>query len=369
MVAILLRLLLSWEEGRRDRPLVAAAVVFGLAAGNHSLALLLAPPIALYVLAVDPGILRRPRFVGACAVAVVLTVALVYLELPLRAGPFRAPLVYGRPETWDGFWYVALAEQFRGSVVGPFDDMPGKVGDLVERTVVAFGPLAALLPLAFVVTVVTRPRYALLSGTAVAITCFFAASYVNAMIDRYYLGPVLIGWTWLAILAGGLATMAGGLATIAGGSIDAGRRPHRVAAAGLAALALIPTAFAVPARLDAVDRSRDVAARTWVDHAFDVMRLDAVVVSWWSYSTPMWYAQLVEGRRLDIDIIDDRTRLDRNMGGIFDVIDANLPTRPVYVIRIDPAEIAALGERYVFDLIDGHGAGVFIRVERRREVG
>ena len=55
------------------------------------------------------------------------------------------------------------------------------------------------------------------------------------------------------------------------------------------------------------------------------MHENAVVVSWWSYSTPLWYAQLVEGRRPDIDIIDDRTRLDRNLGDIYDVIDANLP--------------------------------------------
>ena len=46
-----------------------------------------------------------------------------------------------------------------------------------------------------------RPRYALLTGSALLITCFFAASYVNADINRYYLGPILIAWTWLAILA------------------------------------------------------------------------------------------------------------------------------------------------------------------------
>ena len=77
---------------------------------------------------------------------------------------------------------------------------------------------------------------------------------------------------------------------------------------------------------------------------------DAVIVSWWSYSTPLWYAQLVEGRRPDIDIIDDRTRLDRNLGDIYDVIDANLPTRPVYVIRIEPDEIVGLRERYELDV-------------------
>ena len=39
-----------------------------------------------------------------------------------------------------------------------------------------------------------------------------------------------------------------------------------------------------------------------------------MVVSWWSYSTPLWYAQIVEGRRPDIFIVDDRTRLDQGLG-------------------------------------------------------
>jgi hypothetical protein len=361
-VAILLRLLVAWEDVRRDRTLVTAAVVFGLAAGNHSLTLLLAPPIALYVAAVDPSVLRRPRLIAGCAATAILTVALVYLELPLRAGPLWTPgtLVYGRPDTWDGFWYIALAEQFRGSLVGPFDDLPAKFGALVGLTVDAYGPLAALLPLAFGVTVIRRPTYALLTGAAVAITCFFAASYVNAMIERYYLGPVLVGWTWLAILAERLAV-------IAGLTAEDRRRPHPVIATALAALLLVPTAVAVPSRFESVDRSKQDGARRWVDQAMLAMKQDAIVVSWWSYSTPLWYAQLVEGRRPDIDIIDDRTRLDRNLGDIYDVIDANLPTRPVYVIRVDPVEIAGLRERYVFDVIDGTEARVLTRIAGRRE--
>ena len=79
-----------------DRRLVLAAVVFGLAVGNHSLTLLLVPPIALYVLAVEPGILRRPRFIVGCLGAAAVTIALVFLELPIRGGLLPAPLVYGR---------------------------------------------------------------------------------------------------------------------------------------------------------------------------------------------------------------------------------------------------------------------------------
>jgi hypothetical protein len=37
----------------------------------------------------------------------------------------------------------------------------------------------------------------------------------------------------------------------------------------------------------------------------------------------------VEGRRPAILVVDDQTRLDRNLGDVSDVIDANLSRRPV----------------------------------------
>ncbi len=390
LVVLLLRLLVAWEsliraEGpgndprgdgrgdyvadRGDRYLVAAAVVFGLAVGNHSLTLLLAPAVGLYVLAVSPRAWRRGRFVLACAAALSVTVVLVYLELPLRAGLFRAPLVYGRPDTWDGFWYVTLGEQFRGSLVDPFGELPRKLGELVERTVAQFGPLAPLIPIGLAATVVRRPRYALLTLTALALTCFFAASYENADIGRYYLGPVLIAWTWLAVLAG----VAVELLAVALGERDlqtAGPLRAGVPLALLVALALLsPTLLAIPTRLRAVDESQDRSAASWTDHVLATMEPDAVIVSWWSYSTPLWYAQRVEGRRPDLTIVDDRTRLDEGLGDIIDVIDANLGVRPVYVIRVDPEEIVLLAARYQLEPIDGVDARDLTRVVARREPG
>ena len=214
------------------------------------------------MLAVEPGIWRRPRLIATCVAALAITLVVVYLELPLRAGPFRAPLVYGRPDTWDGFWYVVLAEQFRGSLVDPFGDLTTKAGQLVSLTVAQFGLLAPLIPLGLLATVFRRPRYALLTGSALVITCFFAASYVNADISRYYLGPILIAWTWLAILADMVAdAMAarlglGGSTWTAGGRAGDRSRSAALPAAFLAALLLAPTLFALPGRLASVDASR-----------------------------------------------------------------------------------------------------------------
>jgi Protein of unknown function (DUF2723) len=383
LVAILFRGLVAWEDrvaagaaadGAADRFLIASAVVFGLAVGNHSLTLLLAPAVAVYVLAVDPGILRRPRLLVTCAGALASTTVLVFLELPLRAGPFRAPLVYGRPETWDGFWYIVLAEQFRESVVGPLVDLPSKVAEVVHRTAAAFGPLAALIPVGLVATAVLRPTYALLTGISMLLTCAFATSYDNAEIARYFLGPALIAWTWLAILGGAVVTALSRTVDADDEGVDrparaSGAGPDPIIALGLMAALLLPTAFALPNRLARVDRSADIEARDWIDRALTSMQPDALIISWWSYSTPLWYAQHIEGQRPDLTVIDDRTRLDLGLGDVTDVIDANLPNRPVYVIRVDPAEIAALERRYVLDHIDGTDARALTRVVSRREAG
>ncbi|MEA2607088.1 MAG: hypothetical protein QOI00_1845, partial [Chloroflexota bacterium] len=84
---------------RADRLLLAAAVVVGLSIGNHSLTLLLGPPIILYVLAVEPGIRRRRRFILANIAAFAIPTVLVRFEMILRAGWFRAPFVYADPST------------------------------------------------------------------------------------------------------------------------------------------------------------------------------------------------------------------------------------------------------------------------------
>jgi hypothetical protein len=369
-VALLLLVLVRWEhavrEGepeqeRADRRLLLAAVIFGLAAGNHSLTLLLVPPVALYVLAVQPGIVRRPWFVLGCVAAAAGTVALVYLELPLRAGILRAPLVYGRPETWDGFWYISLAEQFRGSLSDPLADLPAKFGKLVELTSGQLGLLAVLLPPAFVVTLGRAPRFALLTGTAMLLTVLFNAAYSNADIERYYLGPALWAWTWLAFLGAELVRLATRLwlapqAASAPGAA-AGRPALRAAiAVAIGALLLVPSLADVDARRARADRSHDTGAARWLDEALPAVPHGAVLISWWSTSTPLWYAQKVEGQRTDLFIVDDRTMLDLDLGRAPDVIRRYLGKQPVYVIRAFDRDLKELTDQFAMTRVAGDGS-------------
>jgi len=398
-VAVLFAVLVRWEHARRDveagpdRWLVAAALLFGLAAGNHSLTLLLAAPIGLYVLSVHPGIVLRPRLIGACLVALVGSLVLVYLELPLRAGilgAFRAPLVYARPETWDGFWYVALAEQFRGSLNEPLGDIPRKLGELAELAKLQFGILAPAIVVGFLATAVRHPRYALLSGSAMAITVLFNASYSNADISRYYLGPVFWAWTWLGVLGGVIveqltAAEAPRPEPEADASVSAGpdtpASPRSGSGPGLArawpgllgtvlgVLLLLPAITDFEARQAKADRSHDTAARQWVEAALSQIEDDAVVVSWWSTSTVLWYVTLVEGERQDLTIVDDRTRLDLGYGEATDVIARFLGTRPVYVIRANDHDLGLVLDLYVLEPLTAEPAGNVYRVVGVRGAG
>ncbi len=253
-----------------DRRLVAAAGVYGLALGTHSLVLLLAPGIALFVLAVEPRIVLRPRFLLACLGTLLVAAVLVFLELPLRAGIFRAPLVYGHPDTWNGFWYVVLAAQFTGSLVAPFADLGGKLGEVARIAATQLGPLAGLIPFALLATAVRRPRYALLTAPAVVITCWFSVSYVNADIGRYYLGPELIVLTWIgdpgrhgparprmarSRRRGARLADQAPAAPPAGPSRRSGSRREHAASRGVAARAELP-AGRRPAPADASDAAR-----------------------------------------------------------------------------------------------------------------
>jgi hypothetical protein len=404
LVAIILWLLVRWEEARRgkvaedgarpggggriatapapadrhasvraDRLLLAAAVVVGLSVGNHSLTLLLGPPIVLFVVAVEPGILHRRRFIAANIAAFAIPTVLIRFEMILRAGWFRAPFVYADPSTWSGFWYVTLGAQFHGWLTDPFSNGPKRIGDLVAIAVDQFGPLTAVIAIAFVVTAARRPRYALLSGLTLVLTCFFNSVYPDGAIDRYYIGPALIAWTWLAILGASVVDLLTGRRRADGlRDADGARRIVRSPRQALrpvglvvaAAVLLAPSLFALPARggSSEIDQTGNRAAQTWTDEVLDSVEPDAVLVSWWSYSTPLWYATIVDARRRDVCVIDDRNRLDYDLGDLDQVIDRYIATRPVYLIRNGSSELGALAGRYMLTPLDAPDASNVLQV-------
>ena len=369
-VALLLLLLIRWSELRErgtegaGRWLVAAAGAYGLSLGNHALTLLLAPGIGLFVIATSPGILRRPRLLGACIAALTLTTAAVYAYLPVRSA-MDPPLDYANPETWEAFRYVVLGEQFRGTFSG-VPDVPAVVDGL--RVVAEQLGIAAVLGLlGAAAMLVRRPRLLLLLGSWFVLTVLFAISYINAAIDRYYLGPLLVtivsaalgaDWIWRSVEALRARASAQNREPL-----GTPRSSGRVIATVLGLALILPSLATIPVRLRQVDASEETYGREWVETALAAFEPGAVVVSWWSFSTPLWYAQYVEGRRLDLLLLDDRTLLDRGIGTVPDAVDSYLGERPVYVIRL-ARDLPPLRERYRMAQVPGFpGWGPVWRIE------
>jgi hypothetical protein len=206
----------------------------------------------------------------------------------------------------------------------------------------------------------------LLTGTALVITVLFNQAYTNADINRYYLGPILIVWTWMGVLAAEVAAVGG---FVMARAVAAVRRAHlddrlleraSIAAALVVGLALLtPSLTDLGARRAApgVDRSHERDAEDWLAEVLRVLPQNAVLVSWWSTSTPLWYAQYVEGLRTDVFVVDDRTMLDLGLGRAPDVIRRYLDEgRPVYAIRLEGPDLDELRGQFAMTQVAGGGS-------------
>jgi hypothetical protein len=373
------------RPARRDHRaggwLLAAAIVFGLSLGNHALTLLLAPGIVAYVLVVSPTILwRQWRLVLGCLAAACAAVVVVYAYLPLRSA-MDPPLDYADPERWESFWYVVLGQQFQGSFrsLPPLLDVVAGIWDELVR---GLGLLAVLVPAGLVVGALRHPRLIVLTGFWFVCTWLFALGYANASIERYYLVPLLAACLWVALAADaawdGIHTVLarrrqvrpGPSGRRSGGEPDGtatgGRAEHVLASVLVVTLAGV-TLAGVPDRRAHMDASDETFGRDWLEATLAALEPDAAVLSWWSFSTPLWYGRWVEGRRDDILIIDDRDVLDDGFGRVENAIDHLLGQRPVYIVRREE-DLPALAGRYELEHIATvPSPGDLYRVLGRRE--
>lgn len=372
--ALVIWLLLCWGAAERGgashagRWLLAAALAFGVGLGDHPLLGLTAFGIAAWLLIVDRRIWRRWGLLLGCAGLVLLGLA-TYLYIPIRAlTPPAPPLFYAHPTTLDRMKYLIFAEQFHnlfqfGNVLGTLLDKWPNAADILQRQFLGPGWVVAAMGAA---TLSVRRLGALVFLGLIAVAdVVYSMNFSDGDIGRYYIPTILVG----AVLIGVAVAMVTSACARAVAELSrrvtglAGRRRLASVAGGLvlAVGAVLPLAT-LALNYDASDQSQRHDADEWVASVYAVLPPNAVIISWWSYSTPLWYHRWILGDRPDVMIIDERNILDDGYGTIGDAIDRYLGRRPVYVV---PAEwnrdlILARYRTESIDTVPGYSAILLI---------
>jgi hypothetical protein len=119
------------------------------------------------------------------------------------------------------------------------------------------------------------------------------------------------------------------------------------------------------ARWQANDQSGNTLARAYLDDMFASLAPNAVVVSWWSCSTPLWYGEVVQGRRTDVTVIDDSNIAWDHLGSVSAVVNTYLGSRPVYVIRQTGYDLQNLASQFAIQPAGVGGVCTLFRVTGR----
>ncbi len=325
----ILTLLLAWDRRREPRLLAAAALLFGLAMGNHALTAMLAPGVGVFVVSRRPTVLREPRTIALSVVALAAGL-LVYLYIPIRAAA-NPPIHYDyAPDTWTSFWRYVLGQDFAGqmgffSVAGPgvaLKALPvflGHVGDaLTPPVAIALGWLAIVGVLSQLQRRAWGTTWLLLATGGV--TLYARLTYQNGDIERYALFPLAV----MGILAALGAQVVRDRLTLLWPALKAG-----VPALAPAVLLVVPLVL-LPINYGKV---KPAQARCYLNAVESTVPQNAYLVSWWSMSTPIWYAQAVEGARPDISVL--------NVGSAaVGAIQAHMGEgRPIWVI-LEPRDLS-----------------------------
>jgi hypothetical protein len=345
-VALIVWLLLVWraavaaDPARADRWLMGAALAFGIGVGNHPLAGLTAFAIAAWVVHVDRHLWRRWRLVLACALLVALGLLGTYAYIPIRAAlDPEPPLFYARPDNWERLRYLVFAEQFQRlfrEFGTPLDDLGSKWARSEAVLQLQFVGPGWLLAAVGAATLAVRQRAALaFLGLIVVANVVYAMNFNDGDIDRYYMPTMVAAAPMLGVAIALIATAAGRAvaeATYRMAGTTGRRRVARVAGGLVLALGMAIPLGSMVTHYASHDQSRNREADLWVASVHRALPPNAVLVSWWSYSTPLWYHRWVLGERPDVTIIDERNILDDGYRTIDRAIATYIRSRPVYVV-------------------------------------
>lgn len=331
--------LVRWWRTGRDRWLLFCCLIAGLSPVQHPLLVFAFPAYAAFVLAVRPGILRRPRMLLAMTGMVALG-SMAFLYYPIRASVDALPLfppsdTQGDMNTWAGFVRVVTAQGLRVNLGGfTAADVLRRLWDVRVPLGLQYTTPVLVLSAVGLGTLWARHwRPALLLSLYLAGVVFVT---VNVLQDAmaYLLGPTVV----VGVLAGvGAATGAGWLAR----SKDSSPWWRREWVwAGV--LMLLPL-WSLVGNWSSMDLRDFRDADEWlqqVERRFVGQEEHAALLIEWERATTVFYYAAVEGRRWDAADLEFVYIPAGGEAPFRDAVDVHLAEGPVYLTAYRP-EVAA----------------------------
>lgn len=313
LVALLLYLLLVWQEEKgkkRTNLLYLFSFLYGLSWGNHTGIIALAPTFGLFIL------LNRIRFKAYLPMLAFFGLGLsIYLYLPIRAR-MNPPLNYANPANFTNFTKLVLAKQFRSQMFSAsWPEFDRRLKDLFQGFVFEFS-FFCFLPFLGIIPALKKKGLTIFLVSVFLITTLVWLKYNVSDYERY-ISPLFFVFFSLAGL--GISHLQKKL------------RPRPLFILLIFASAFLPLKL-YQENYDLVDQSKNFSAYQWGIETLAKVEPDGVVLSWWPYSTVLWYLKYGEGLREDVMIIDDQNIVSENLGSHEAVMRKYVGQRPFYIL-------------------------------------
>jgi Protein O-mannosyl-transferase TMEM260-like len=350
LIACIVLMAIIWYEQPSRRNLIGLAFIAGLSLVHHPSSMLLLPGLVVLVLLRASEARLTWRKVWPVLPAMILPL-LLYLYLPLRsaAGP---PLDYVGDyfnvnlASIEGLLWMVSGQMFAEELFGrPILEGLSQfvfLGRQLWLNLVGGGLVLAMYGL-----VSLRRRIGLaffLGGGAALIIIFFA--FYDVVDSALMIHPALV------LLAPPLALGTDRFVTKV-------LRPAVLRSTTqiwlLALLMVVSVSLVISANWRFADRSEDYSAYKFAQEVMEIVEPNALVLAQWTSATPLEYAQIVEGRRPDVEILDRgllglavRDQLKREgiatsdeygpfaVAVLTERVREELNERPVYIMEDDP---------------------------------
>lgn len=302
LAALMVLILLRWEELRDLRLLYLFSFVFGLGLANHHTTILFLPAFIYFIWVSVGKELKNIKRISLVILFFILGL-IPYLYLPLRS--MQNPYIdWGDPQTFGRFIDVLTRAQYGSMKLDPtLGQAPYSVEMLwVQTKIFAWWMIEQFTLFGFALGIfgagiflrdnfkkgmfllllflVTGLGFVLYVNYPFNINIFYP--YCKAILGRFMLPPLLVFALWIGIGAGALI------------------KYHKAAALGLALLVLASLTL----HYKEADRSRYYYVDDLINNILITAQPDSIIFTGAdSIIFGLWHAQGVEGRRKDLKII------------------------------------------------------------------